>query len=283
MLAIPLSIVIGGPISGLILSLPGLDGAGGLKNWQWMFVLEGLPALFAGLAVYRLLPDRPGAASWLSPDEAHALSELVATENTGAVAEHARLTEGLFSLPTLLLSFAYFGALLGGFGIIFWTPQIVKGFGLSNVETGFVAAIPYAFAVAAMIVLGRIGDRSGKRIALVAGPLLVGALGLVVAGASSDLRLSIVALTLAACGIYGMLPSFWTLPPTYLTGSARAAAFAIVNSIGALGGFVGPYVIAWVKEMRGEFGLGLMVLGAGAACSAALVLLLARLRPAPTR
>lgn len=283
MLAIPMSIVIGGPLSGLIMGIPALEGAWGMKSWQWLFLLEGLPALLAGLAVYGVMPDRPKDAHWLTPEEAAALQDLLDHEER-APSTHVhgtRLIEGLISAPVLLLSFAYFGALLGGFGIIFWVPQIVKAFGLSNFETGLVAAIPYACSVVAMVVLGRIGDRTGKRVALVVGPILAGAAGLVIAGLTSSPVVSIAALSLAACGIYGMLPSFWALPPTYLKGSAVAGGFAMVNSIGALGGFVGPYIVGWVKETTGAFGPGLVVLGGGAAMTAVFVLVLSRLHARP--
>ncbi len=283
MLAIPMSIVVGGPLSGLILSTSALDGAWGMKAWQWLFIIEGIPAVLAGLAVFALMPDRPKDAEWLSTEEATALQELLDREEKAPSAHGhgTSLIEGLISAPVILLSLAYFGALLGGFGIIFWVPQIVKAFGLSDVATGLVAAIPYACSVVAMVVLGRLGDRTGKRIALVIWPILVGAVGLVVAGATTNPVVSIAALSVAACGIYGMLPSFWTLPPTYLKGAAVAGGFAMVNSIGALGGFVGPYLIAWVKESTGTFGPGLMLLGAGAAMTAVFVFALSRLHARP--
>ncbi len=281
MLAIPLSIVIGGPLSGIILGIPGLDGALGFKSWQWLFILEGLPAIVVGLMVYRVMVDRPADAHWLSTEEKAAIeAELDREGRSGGSHVHGTtILAGLVSPPVLLMSLAYFGSLLGGFGIIFWVPQIVKAFGLSNLQTGFVAAIPYAAAAIAMIVLGRIGDRTGKRVMLVVLPAIAGAVGLIGAGLSTDPLVSIVALSLAASGVYGLLPSFWTLPPTYLKGSAVAAAFATVNSIGALGGFVGPYIVGWVKETTGSFSWGLILLGFGALANAALVLILSKLHP----
>jgi len=281
MLAIPLSIVVGGPLSGIILGIPGLDGALGFKAWQWLFILEGIPAIAIGLTVPLVMPDRPAHAPWLSAAEKAAIDAELDREGRGS-GRHApgsTLLEGLVSPPVLLLSLAYFGSLLGGFGIIFWVPQIVKAFGLTNVQTGFVAAIPYAAAVVAMVVLGRIGDATGKRVALVVLPAIAGAIGLIGAGLTSDPVVSIVALSLAASGIYGLLPSFWTLPPTYLRGSAVAAAFATVNSIGALGGFVGPYLVGWAKETTGSFSTGLILLGCGALVNAAAVLVLAKVMP----
>ena len=281
MLAIPLSIVIGGPLSGIILGIPGLDGAMGFKSWQWLFIIEGLPAIAVGLMVYRLMPDRPADAPWLTSEEKAAIDAELDREGRAATshAHGTTLLEGLVSPPVLLLSLAYFGSLLGGFGIIFWVPQIVKAFGLTNVQTGFVAAIPYAAAAIAMVVLGRIGDATGKRVTLVVAPAIVGAIGLIGAGLTTNPIVSIVALSFAASGIYGLLPSFWTLPPTYLKGKAVAAAFATVNSLGALGGFVGPYIVGWAKETTGSFSLGLILLGCGALIHAAAVLVLTKTMP----
>ena len=281
MLAIPLSIVIGGPLSGIILGIPGLDGALGFKAWQWLFILEGIPAIAIGVMVPLVMPDRPAHAAWLSAAEKAAIDAELDREGRGggSHAHGSTLLEGLVSPPVLLLSLAYFGSLLGGFGIIFWVPQIVKAFGLTNVQTGFVAAIPYAAAVVAMVVLGRIGDATGKRVPLVVAPAIAGAIGLIGAGLTSDPVLSIVALSVAASGIYGLLPAFWTLPPTYLKGSAVAAAFATVNSLGALGGFVGPYLVGWAKETTGSFSTGLILLGCGALMNAAAVLILAKAMP----
>ena len=144
LIAIPFSNALGAPISGYILDIPGLAGAWGLKSWQWLFVIEGLPALLFGLAVYFVLPDRPRNASWLTSEECAALESELARDATTGARKHASLIDGLISPPVLWLSLAYFGALLGGFGIIFWTPQIVKAFGLSNAQTGLVTAIPFA-------------------------------------------------------------------------------------------------------------------------------------------
>ncbi len=280
LMAIPLSNVIGAPLSGAILGIDSLNGLWGLKNWQWLFVIEGVPAIVLGLLAFRFLPDRPKHADWLTSEEKEAL-ELELARTAGGSGKHESLGAGLFSGPVLLLGLAYFCSLLGGFGIIFWIPQIVKGFGLSNFETGLVASIPYIVSSVAMYVLGRVGDRTGKRVALTVAPTLVGAFGLVLAGSTSNPYVSIFALSLAACGIYGMVPSFWTLPTIYLRGSAAAGGFAMVNSIGALGGFVGPYIIGWFKEHSGEFGSGLTILGCGAAMTAILVLVLVKLYRPP--
>jgi ACS family tartrate transporter-like MFS transporter len=163
-LAVPLSLVIGGPVSGLILGLSFFDGLAGLKSWQWMFVIEGIPAVIAGRLAYRLMPDRPGEARWLTREEAKALQTMLDADAAAhpAYLHGSELIHGLLSAPVLLLGVSYFCAVLGGFGIIFWVPQIVKAFGLSNIETGFVASIPYAVAALVMGALAFFGDSTGK-------------------------------------------------------------------------------------------------------------------------
>ena len=276
LIAIPFSNAVGAPLSGFILDIPGLDGALGLRAWQWLFVIEGFPALIAGLAVYKLMPDRPKDAPWLAPEERAALEGEIARAERHDGPKHVRLVDGLLSGPVLLLSLAYFGSLLGGYGIIFWTPQIVKAFGLTNAQTGLVTAIPFLAGSIAMVVLGVVGDRTGRRTTLVVAPMLVGALGLLLAGTTESPVVATVALTIAAGGIYGMLPAFWTLPTVYLKGPAAAGGFAMVNSVGAFAGFVGPYIIGWVKEETGAFGPGLAILSLGAVMTAAIVAWLAR-------
>jgi MFS transporter, ACS family, tartrate transporter len=277
MMAIPVSIIIGGPAAGIVLSLPSLNGALGFKPWQWLFILEGIPSLILGVAVYWALPDRPKHAVWLTGEEANAIEEALAREDKHKASHGESWRAGLTSPPVLLLCLAYFGSLLGGLGVVFWIPLLVKGFGLSDLQTGFVSAIPWIGAAVSMVTLGRIGDKTGKRVPLVWIPSLFAAGGLFITGSTTDPVLSIVALTIAAAGFYGLLPAFWTLPATYLKGPAVAGAFAIVNSVGALGGFVGPYIIGWVKETTGSFGPALIVLGFGALAMGGFTLLLDRM------
>ncbi len=279
MAAMPVALIISGPVSGAILGMESLQGLWGLKNWQWMFILEGLPTLLAGLAVYRLMPDRPRDAAWLHPDEAQALEAALARESLQATPQHrSSLRDGLLSLPVIVLSLAYFGALIGSFGIIFWVPQIVRGFGVSTLQTGFISAIPFIVALVAIIALGRYVDRTGRRFSVAIAGLLAGALGLWIAGGTTSPVLAIAALSLGAAGIMGSTGGFWTLPQLYLKGSAIAGAFAMINSVGALGGFVGPYIIGWAKEHSGGFGLGLTLLSLGPLAAAVLVALLGSVR-----
>ncbi|KPU94345.1 hypothetical protein APR50_10795 [Variovorax paradoxus] len=283
MAALPVSLIVSGPVSGAILSLPQLQGLAGLKNWQWMFIIEGLPTLIAGLAVYRLMPDRPRDAAWLRPEEAQALESALDRENRQATPQHrSSLRDGLWSAPVLVLSLAYFGGLVGSFGIIFWVPQIVRGFGASTLQTGFISAIPFVVALVVIVALGRYVDRTGRRFSVCCVALTAGALGLWAAGSTAEPVLAIAALSVAAAGIMGSTGGFWTLPQVYLKGSAIAAAFAMINSVGALGGFVGPYIIGWAKERSGGFGLGLTLLSLGPLAAALLVAALGRLgRPQP--
>ncbi len=283
MAAMPVALILSGPVSGAILGMESLHGLWGLKNWQWMFILEGLPTLLAGFAVYRLMPDRPRDAAWLRPDEAQALEAALARESQQATPQHrSSLRDGLLSLPVIFLSLAYFGGLIGSFGIIFWVPQIVRGFGASTLQTGFISAIPFIVALVAIITLGRYVDRTGRRFSVAIAGLLAGALGLWIAGGTTNPALAIAALSLGAAGIMGSTGGFWTLPQLYLKGSALAGAFAMINSVGALGGFVGPYIIGWAKEHSGGFGLGLTLLSLGPLAASVLVALLGSVcRPQP--
>ena len=278
LIAIPVSNALGAPLSGWILDIPRLEGALGLKSWQWLFILEGLPALLLGLMVYVWMPDRPRAARWLRPDECAAWEADIARGDRQEPEKPDLVIDGLLSPPLLGLSLAYFGAGLAGFGVIFGTPQIAKAFGLGNAQTSLVAAIPFAAAALTMLILGWVGDRTGKRATLVVSPMLAGATGLFAVSLTSDPYLSLAALTLAACGLFGALPAFWSLPTTYLQGRAAAAGFATINSLGALGGFVAPYIIGWVKPSAGAFGPGLQALSAGALLTVLIVAVMATTR-----
>lgn len=271
MAALPVSLIISGPLSGAILSLPQLQGLAGLKSWQWMFIIEGLPTLIAGVAVYRLMPDRPSDATWLRREEADALESALFREAQATSRHRSSLRDGLWSFPVLVLSVAYFGALVGSFGIIFWVPQIVRGFGASTLQTGFISAIPFIVALVAVVRLGRYVDRTGRRFSVCCIAMIAGSLGLWAAGSTSNPTIAIAALSVAAAGIMGSTGGFWTLPQVYMKGSAIAGAFAMINSIGAVGGFVGPYIIAWAKERSGGFGLGLTLLSFGPLVGAMLI------------
>lgn len=278
MIALPISNVIGSPVSTAILSVQ----ARGLHGWQWMFLLEGIPAVLCGFAVLLFLRDGPAKATWLTSDEkAWLQSELArerAVHGTAAHSSFAALRE-----PRVWgFGLIYFGMLVGMYGFGFWLPQIVKGLGnLSNFEVGLAAALPYAVAALTMYLWGRHSDRTGERTWHIALPAFVGAVGLALSAYLGDTPvLALAALCLSAIGCYAALPIFWTLPTAMLAGGAAAAGIALVNSIGNIGGFLGPTLVGYVTDATGSYGAALSVLAAFVATSGVAVLALAPRKPA---
>jgi MFS family permease len=270
MLALPLATVIGSPISGALL---GLDGTGGLAGWQWLFLAEALPSIVLSVVVWRRLSDRPESAAWLDAAERTWLvSRLDAERQARDSRRQFTVAQALRDPKVLLLSGVYFGLVAANYGVTFFVPQIVAGFGFSNLQTGFVAAIPYAFGAVAMLAWAQRSDRASERRIHTAVPLLAIACGLAAAAAGGSAVVTIAALALAAAGIYSGLPVFWTLPTAFLSGAAAAGGIAMINSIGNLSGFAGPYAVGWLKDATGSYAGGLILLAALAAGAAALVL-----------
>ncbi|MEJ0100312.1 MAG: MFS transporter [Pseudomonadota bacterium] len=263
MLGIPLSTVFGGPIAGMLMSL---DGWHGLRGWQWLFLLEGLPAVLLGIATWIGMPDTPRDVRWLSAAEKdHVLARLEAERRATASRQSASGSLRLALLhPTVwMLCFVMFCCQTGSYGMTLWIPQIVKGIsGQSNLVVGFISAIPYIGATIAMLWLSASSDRRGERFLHVAIPSFIGAAGFV---ASAYLRSPVpgmVALTIAAMGDLSTRGPFWALPSRFLTGSALAAGIALINTMAALGGFVGPYIIGYLKDRTHDFTAGLLFLAA---------------------
>jgi D-galactonate transporter len=257
-IAVPVSTVIGAPISGLML---GLDGTMGLKGWQWLFIIEGVPSVLLGIVTWFYLTDTPEKANWLTSEQkAWLAARLQAETATKQAASHMTLGQALSSPKVITLSLIYFGFVGALYGMQFWLPQIVKAFGLSNAQTGFVTAIPYLFGTIAMILWARRSDATRERIAHVGGPLLLTAVALGVSSFITDPTTTMIVLTIAAIGVFCTFAVFWTLPTAWLSGTAAAGAIALINSIGNLAGFGGPYLIGWVKEATGSTSTGLLVL-----------------------
>jgi len=286
MFAIPISTVIGAPISGLILNL---DGVAGLRGWQWLFVIEAVPAVLMSVAVWFYLTDRPSAARWLEPDERLWLSERLAAEE--------RHRESLLKLDVwrslrnprvLTLGIVYLGIVTPNYGISFFLPQIVKAFGgLTNFQVGMINAFPYAVGAVSMVLWGHHSDAVRERKWHAAIPAAMIALGFVAAAGLDDPYLKMIAIAIAAVGIFAVLPVFWTLPTAFLSGTAAAAGIAAINSIGNLGGYFGPQVFGIIKDAtQSDFG-GLLFLAACAVVAFALILVLGhnpaleRAEPAP--
>src|SRR5882724_5810812 len=270
-LAVPVSTVIGAPISGLLL---GLDGAMGLKGWQWLFIIEGVPSVVLGVITWFYLTDRPEKANWLTAEQKAWLSSKLETEIAAKeAAQPLSLGRALASPKVLTLSVIYFGFVGALYGMQFWLPQIVKAFGYSNAQTGFVTAVPYLFGTVAMILWARHSDASRERVMHVGAPLLLTAVALGVCGYMDNPYVTMVALIVAAIGIFCTFAVFWTLPTAWLSGSAAAGAIALINSIGNLAGFGGPYLIGWVKEATGSTSTGLLALAVLPLIGALLVFL----------
>src|SRR4051812_18626349 len=209
-IAVPVSSVIGAPVSGLLL---GLDGAMGLKGWQWLFVIEGIPSVLLGIVTWFYLTDRPAKADWLTADQKVWLSAKLESEIAAKqAARHLTLGQALTSPKVITLSLIYFGFVAALYGMQFWLPQIVKAFGFSNAQTGFVTAVPYLFGTVAMILWARHSDASRERVAHVGLPLLLTAAALAVCGYMDNPYVTMVALVVAAIGIFCTFAVFWTLP-----------------------------------------------------------------------
>jgi MFS transporter, ACS family, tartrate transporter len=256
--AVPVSTVIGAPVSGLLL---GLDGAMGLQGWQWLFIIEGIPSVLLGLVTWFYLTDRPAKADWLTTEQKAWLAAQLDGETAAKqAARHLTLGQALASSKVIALSLIYFGFVAALYGMQFWLPTIVKAFGFSNAQTGFVIAVPYLFGTVAMILWARHSDATRERVMHVGAPLLLTAVALGICGYVTDPMTTMVVLTVAAIGVFCTFGVFWTLPTAWLSGTAAAGAIALINSIGNLAGFGGPYLIGWVKEATGSTSTGLLVL-----------------------
>ena len=255
---VPLAVVIGGPISGALLGLEGM----GLKGWQWMLLLEGIPSLVIGIATLWFLPDGPAKAKWLSQDEKRIIAARLAddTRNDSRIGALHGFREMLWDKRIWILMIPDFSIVIALYGLNLWQPQMVKAMGYSNIETGFIVALPYLLAMGAMVALGWSSDRSGERAGHVAFGAFAGAAGLLGAVWFDHHGLVIASLCLACCGIYAALAVFWTLPAMLLRGTAAAAGLALLNSFANLGGFFGPYVMGWARQATGNFVFGMELL-----------------------
>lgn len=265
MLGVPLSSVIGGPLSGYLLQLNGLMG---LAGWQWMYIVEGVPAALIGLLVLAYLRDHPKDADWLTEEEREEL--IVMLEEEPRHQPKKALFAALKDPRVLLLAAIQFGFVLGSYGIGIWLPLILKGHGFSTVTVGFLSTIPYIAAVIGMIVWARVVDLSGKKILNLMIACLMGAAGLAISTASKGLLVELMGISLAVVAVSSARAIFWTIPTRFLTGVAAAGGLAFINSIGTFGGFVGPSLVGFLKDATGSFSSGLWVMAGILAVSAAL-------------
>ena len=270
MAAIPLSTVIGAPISGLLL---GMDGLMGMKGWQWLFIIEAIPALLMSVAVLFYLTDRPAEATWLEPDERAWLAARLQLERTKReTVRHYSVVQALLNPKVLALSLVYFGAVSTNYGLSFFLPQIVKAFGVSNLQAGFITALPYVVGVVSIVWWGRHSDRTLERRYHLAFPLFVASACIAISTMLDDPTMKMVALSIAGFGIFGCLPVFWTFPTAFLSGAAAAGGIALINSIGNLAGFAGPYAMGRIKDLTGSYTGGLLSLAAAGLIAMIIVL-----------
>ncbi|MGA8042084.1 MAG: MFS transporter [Terracidiphilus sp.] len=279
--AAPLSTAIGSPISGAILELRPFAG---LSSWQWLYLLEGLPAILLGLFVLRILTDKPAEARWLAPEEREWLIATLAAEHSTA-GQHAHPTMGaraaLASPRVLLLAFIYLGTSAGLYTLGIWTPLLLHSFDLTPLATGFATGAPALVAILPMVFWARHSDRTQERTWHVVLPCLTGCLGFLWSAHTHTLAGILLALTVANLGISAAKGPLWAMPSLFLSGAGAAAGIAMINSIGNLGGFLGPYLIGWFKDRLGSYAGGLYAVAALLALSAVLMLLLSRQPASP--
>lgn len=269
-LAIPLASVIGAPVSSLLLEM---DGIGGLRGWQWLFLIEGLPACILAFVVFFYLPDGPKNSRWLSDHEKSRIAARLAAEERPV--KH-QLWPALFDVRVLALCAVYFGVVVGLYGCTLWLPQIVRAMGYSNLETGFVVCGVYLVVTAIMMAVARSSEVRRERVWHVIVLALIAALALCAAAFAPSDVLLLVALTIATSAIYAALSPFWVLPAGFLAGTGAAAGIALINATGNLGGYVGPQMIGALRESSGEFAPGLLALAASAVFAAAVTAIIAR-------
>ncbi len=271
-IAQPIANALASIVSGTILDYT--DGMLGLKSWQWVFVLEALPAIVLAVVVWKVFTDRPAEAAWLEADERDWLAGVLSVERRRIdAAGQPSLLQALADPRVLVLSAIYLTAVTANYGVVFFMPQIVKGLGLTNQMTGFVSAVPYIIGTLGLIAWGWSSDRFNERYwHLIAASVLAGA-GLLAAGWLGSSYWALIGMSMATVGIYGSRASFWPMPSMFLTGTAAAGAIALINATGNLGGYVGPFVVGWSKDSTTRFEAGLYFLAACALAGAVITYL----------
>ena len=272
MMAAPIAIIVGAPVSELILSL---DRMAGLAGWQWLFILEGAPAVLLGLVALRVLTDRPEQATWLAPREREWLGATMAAERAARVQHgHASVFAAFSSPKVWLLSTVYFLNTLVTYGVFLWLPKILRDLsGTSGWRLTAITSIPFVCALIGMILIGRHSDRTRERKGHVAACALTAATGLIIGAAFTDnLPLLVLSFAFSQVGQRSVMAVFWSIPPLVLGGTGAAAGIALINAVGNLGGFVGPSVMGWLRQETGGYAGGMLVLATGLIVAAGLVM-----------
>jgi MFS transporter, ACS family, tartrate transporter len=260
MVAIPVSSVIGAPVSTSILYL---DGFWGIKGWQWVFISEAIPALILSVVTWFYMTETPAQARWLANDERDWLVKRQAAEVRQIEDSHRMSVWQVLRNPKVLaLGLVGYGIANEIYGLIFFMPQIVKQFGLSNMQTGLVSAIPFAVGALGMIWYGRRSDRVLERRSHCAVAFLITTIGLVLTALTPNPYFRLLTLSIASFGSFAVLPVFWSMPTAFLSGAAAAAGVAYINSIANIAGFVGNYMMGWLRDLTGSYDSGLLVIAA---------------------
>ena len=275
-----LSSIIGAPVSGWVLSSS--EGLAGVTGWRWMFILEALPSIIAGIALLFYLPDTPETARWLTRAEKDWLEAELAGE---AVVAHGSVRAFLADGRIWALTGIYFFYGVSVYGILFWLPQIIRSFGATDpLRIGLMTSVPYLCALASMILVGRHSDRTQERRMHIALCAAVGGVTMIASGWAGTPLVSYLLICVAAMGIWGQNGVFWTLPTSYLGGATAAGGIAFINCIAQFGGFFGPFGIGWIKDYTGTFSLALLPLGISSMLVAILAVSLSKRQaqiPAP--
>lgn len=282
MMASPLAFIIGNPIMGM---LDDLDGTFGLAGWQWIFIATGLPAIILTFVTLWYLPDAPDQARWLpSTDKEWIAAELAAEHAEIHPSGHGAPLQALTDKRVVAMSLLFLCFPLGAYGLSFWLPTIVKGFGgLTSTQTGFITAIPYLFVAAGLYIVPKLADRSGSRYPWIWSTALLGAAGLAASALVDNHAAQVAFISVAALGIFAGQPVLWSLPSKFLVGAQAAAAIAMINAVGNLGGGFGPLGIGVIVDKTGEPLTGLWFLVAVMVVAAAGTVAIKPLleRPAP--
>jgi D-galactonate transporter len=271
MMAIPISGIFGGPLSGWIMAT--FAGAAGLAGWQWLFLLEAAPALIVGVIVLLYLDNGIRSATWLNEDE-KALLERKLAEDSAHIELHPSLRAVLADPRVALMCGIYFCIVMGQYGLTFWMPTLIQGAGVAGtLKIGLFTAIPYGAGAVAMVFFGRSADRRRERRWHAAGAMLIGAAGMTLSAiAGTHTAVAIGFLTIASTGVFSCAPLFWSLPTAFLSGAAAAAGIAAINSIGNLAGFVSPYVVGWLKDLTHSTQAGMYAVSGVLVAGAVIIL-----------
>jgi MFS family permease len=277
MVAIPVAGMIGSPISGAVL---GMDGILGLGGWQWIFLLEALPAILLGIYAFVALTDRPKNATWLPRDQQAWLTATLEMERSRAPKIlHTSVWKVMTNKYVLIMGLVYAGAAGGSTSLSYWMPQLVKAHGLTNFQTGLVNAVPFAIAAVWMILWGHNSDRTGERVWHNALPLAWMVVAMVLTFWAGSLWTLIPLLTLVAAGTYASKGPFWSLSSEWLGPAAAATGLAQINALGNLSGFVFNYLIGWIRDETGSYAAALMPIAAVATVGTVCVLVIGRGQP----